>query len=352
MREKPTEFCRVKTSNSDTRKLKKSFVLSDQTVNQYGFVVLTSGINLERFRQNPVMLYNHMDDGADAKVIGRWENIRIEENKLMADPVFDMEDPFAKEIAGKVERGFMKGASVWVDFDVNDDVKLNVEGFPKIPVVFRSELMEGSIVPIPNNKNSIRLRAGGELITDNALAVKLSATQNQPIIDTMKKQLLFAQVLGMTLAADASEDHVFEATKSKVDKLAAERDEYKDKFEKLEAKLKKEEETKVTSLIDGAVTSGKLKADQKDHFSKLAKLDFDSTKSIIDGMVAHTTISDKLNALNAGKEGDKQNPFEGKGYKELMKSDAGSKYLAKLKVGSTEEKAEFKKLFDEAFGNG
>ena len=63
-----------------------TFVLSDETVNSYGFVVLTEGIDTTAFERNPVMLYMHNRDG---NVIGRWDNIRKEGKRLLADAVFD-----------------------------------------------------------------------------------------------------------------------------------------------------------------------------------------------------------------------------------------------------------------------
>lgn len=46
-----------------------TFVLHDETVNTYGFRMLTSGANLEEFRKNPVILLNHKDWELP---IGRW----------------------------------------------------------------------------------------------------------------------------------------------------------------------------------------------------------------------------------------------------------------------------------------
>ncbi len=62
------------------------FTVSDETLNSYGSVVLTSGINIARFQRNPIML--HMHD-RDKGVIGRWENITKEGDKLTAEAVFD-----------------------------------------------------------------------------------------------------------------------------------------------------------------------------------------------------------------------------------------------------------------------
>lgn len=130
---------------------KFKFILNDETkVNQFGFRVKNSGLRLGRFRANPVILDNHKE-GNEA-VIGRWENIQIEGHLLTAEAVFDDHDPNAVAIAGKVERGFIKGASLGLDpFSMNnfkiasDDVYDLVE----------AEILEASIVAIPNNANAL-----------------------------------------------------------------------------------------------------------------------------------------------------------------------------------------------------
>ena len=88
---------------------KKTFILHDETVNTYGFRMLTSGANLEEFRKNPVMLLNHDDWKMP---IGRWENIRIEGTQILADAVFDEADPRAVEVQKKVDTDFLRMASI------------------------------------------------------------------------------------------------------------------------------------------------------------------------------------------------------------------------------------------------
>lgn len=85
---------------------KLTFVLHDESVNTYGFRMLTSGANLEEFKKNPVMLLNHDDYSLP---IGRWENIRVEGGKILADAVFDEGDARAAEVKRKVENTL----SVW-----------------------------------------------------------------------------------------------------------------------------------------------------------------------------------------------------------------------------------------------
>ena len=124
----------------------KRFVLSDESLNADGFQVSTPGIDLARFRANPVMLYEH-----DAhKVIGRWDDLRVEDGRLTAVPVFDMADELAAQLAGKVERGFLGAASMGLlvqDMDTSG----------KHPVARRSTLMEASLVAVPSNPGAVTM---------------------------------------------------------------------------------------------------------------------------------------------------------------------------------------------------
>jgi len=51
-----------------------------------------------------------------ARRTNRWENIRVEGTQILADAVFDMKDPRAAQVTGKVQDDFMRMASIgaWV----------------------------------------------------------------------------------------------------------------------------------------------------------------------------------------------------------------------------------------------
>ena len=72
-----------------------TFIISDESVNADGFVIQTKGIRTERFKKDPVMLYMH---AREKGVIGRWDNIRTEGSQLIADAVFDENNPLGKEV--------------------------------------------------------------------------------------------------------------------------------------------------------------------------------------------------------------------------------------------------------------
>ena len=77
-----------------------TFIISDESVNADGFVIQTKGIRTERFKKNPVMLYMH---AREKGVIGRWDNIRTEGSQLIADAVFDENNPLGKEVKERVD---------------------------------------------------------------------------------------------------------------------------------------------------------------------------------------------------------------------------------------------------------
>lgn len=130
---------------------KPRFIFNDPTQkNSYGFYVLTEGIALQRFNGNPIMLDDHRM--SNHTVLGRWIDLSVEDGLLSANPEFDTAKESVKDIAGQVERGFIKACSMGFFFDPKD-LKL-IDG--KL-VLTKCELYECSIVPVPSNASSVAL---------------------------------------------------------------------------------------------------------------------------------------------------------------------------------------------------
>jgi hypothetical protein len=286
---------------------KKSFVLNDETViNSRGFRVPNAKINLERFKKNAVLLYMHKR----GEVHGRWENIRIEGTKLLADAVFDMDDPESAKIAGKVERGFLNGASLYLHF-VND-TKFE-EGADGNLELHNSEAWEGSIVDVPSNEDSIKLFADNkELNDEDVKGFMLAATPNHPDKQTtedksktskMEKFKLSAAAIvalaGIGLSANEGNEAEVNGLIEKMGAaLSAEKTAHnleKGQREKLENQIKEEKAVALSAMVDQAVTDGKILATAKDGFVALG---FDSAKLIIDGLPGKTVLGNQIN--NAG----------------------------------------------------
>jgi hypothetical protein len=92
------------------------------------------------------MLYEHNTEN----VIGRWTDIKKDGLKLTAIPEFDTEDVAVLNIAGKVERGFLNGASIGI-------IVHEIQTVNNIDVVTKSELFEASIVSVPADAGAVRL---------------------------------------------------------------------------------------------------------------------------------------------------------------------------------------------------
>lgn len=303
---------------------KTTFVLSDESVNTYGFRVLLSGADLAQFRRNPVMFYNH--DEWDAP-IGRWENIRVENGQLLADPVFDMGDDQGKKIAGKVERGFLRMASIGLRAqEWSDDSALMLPGQTR-PTVSKWLLREASVVGIGANHNALRLYdENDKLLTDDQI-LKLFDNP-KTIIKTenkMNKELL--TLLG--LADNATNEQLHDTVKEIVDakkQLEADKKELADKLAEIEKEKTEARKAEAVSLVDEAVKDGRLNAEGKSDFLKLFDTDFETAKKMLTNIPKRPSVKkeiEKQESQNSGELAD----LNAKSWDEL---DKGGK-LATLK---------------------
>lgn len=175
-----------------------TFVLSDESVNSYGFVVLTEGIDTSAFERNPVMLYMHNRDG---NVIGRWENIRKDGKRLLGDAVFDDSTELAATVKKQVEKGFLRSVSIGIE-------QIATEELNGVQTVTKCRLIEVSIVDIPSNENAVKLfrRTGGYVYN-------LKELETDPAPKDLKTALI--ALLGLEESADDKD--IIEAVKAALD---------------------------------------------------------------------------------------------------------------------------------------
>lgn len=180
---------------------KKSFVVSEESVNSYGFVVITSGIRLEQAKKNCPAFYNHRTWEIP---FGHWENFRIENSKLVADLVIEGDNEIEKEYIRKIENGDLKGASIGADpLKWNSDLKQLKKG-QTAPTLEECLLYEISLTPLPGNSNALSLKHGDSLI------MLSEATKN--IIPALKQESdMKAIALKLGLSETATESEILEA---------------------------------------------------------------------------------------------------------------------------------------------
>lgn len=176
-----------------------TFIVSDETINCYGCIVLTAGINTARFERNPVMYYMH---DRDKGVIGRWENIRKDGTKLLADAVFDDGTELGAKVRHQVETGFLRTASVGLE-------NIKYEEINGVKTIVECDLYEISIVDVPANENAVKLYAKGRKPV--TLLSQLTTPKESKSNDAQTLRVRLIDVLG--LGETATDNEIVAAVK-------------------------------------------------------------------------------------------------------------------------------------------
>lgn len=262
----------------------REFVLSDGSVNSYGFRIDMGKLHLERFKNNPVMLYNH------GELVGKWTGIREEGGKLIATPEFmDGEgEDLAAKVKKRVEQGFVKGASLGIHILA---VTHYEDGKP--PLV-EAEVLETSVCDIPSNANALTLYDddGNKLDADAVhLALKpTSAKQTKTPEMKFSKETLKA----LNLPQGAEQADIENA----IAQLAADN-------KVLSDKLEAESANRAASLVDGAIAEGRITANKKEAFLQLAKDNYDLCKTTLESIPGRKALAGKEKRGGESADGDR-----------------------------------------------
>lgn len=270
-----------------------TFILSDESVNSYGTRVLTEGIRLDNFLKNPTMLWNHTRAWSDKEdqilPIGRWENLRVEDGKLLGDGVFDEKDAFAQKIKSKVEQKIINMCSVSIAvITSSEDASVIVQGQSR-PTIIECELREVSVVDIGSNKNAVRLYDacdGREInLSDNGEKNFLL-----PLLDSINKDknMEFKEVKELLGLRDKEDSEVkteiarLRGLETEVVTLRGDKQSLTDRLKVFTDKEAADRQAAIVALVDDAVKTRKITASEKPDYLALAEKDFETTKKILD----------------------------------------------------------------------
>lgn len=126
------------------------FIASTSDVARDGFVIDAAGWQLDNFRKNPVFLWAH---NYSAPPIGKVTSVDVDGDKLIADVVFDQDDPEALRIERKYRNGMLSAVSV--GFNI---VEFTPSQGKDAPRANKTELLELSGVPVPSDPNALTPR--------------------------------------------------------------------------------------------------------------------------------------------------------------------------------------------------
>lgn len=328
---------------------KKPFILHDDTVNTKGFRMLTEGADLSVFERNPVMLLNH-DDWV--LPIGRWENVRKEGNKILAEAVFDDKDEKALIVSGKVERGFIKAASIgaW-PVESSEDPALMLPG-QKYPTVTKWVVREASLCTIGSNHNALALydKENKRVDLDNKeMLIKLfDSGANSNSLNIYKSMSKVTELLKLSDNANdgAIADEVrkivsLNETLSKENgTLKTDKDALVLKLQSYETKEKEARKADSIKLVDDAIKLGLINAEGRAGWLDDFVRDFDSAKIRLSSIAPRGLISTQIKTDKGGSATDVK--LQDKTFKEIVASDQ----IRELK----KDPELYKQKFFEAYG--
>lgn len=184
----------VRAANDGERKL--DVIASTDTIDAFG-EVLVQDWDLERYKKNPVVLYDH---NRWDYPIGHAENVRVEDGKLLATLKFV--DEKASPTAERVWQGIRQGSlrSVSVGFRTKNKPTVAEVNGKNVLVLSGNELVEISVVPIPANPDAVALAAKS--------LERLRALVDPPQGDKpMSVAILLKTLLPILMLADTSSEN-------------------------------------------------------------------------------------------------------------------------------------------------
>lgn len=254
--------------------MKHQFIINTENVNSYGYRILTDGIDYTQYMRNPVVLFMHERDGYSNKgseVIGRCTRLYKEGTTLIAEVEFDEQDEFAKKIAGKVERGYIRMASMFAEIkEVSTQPQHILEG-QVYETVTACKLVEISIVDIGGNDNALKLSKDGKPFQLKKIVTNTSNNMDIKVIalalgmgDNVKEEAVLSALHNLKTAKEKADAEVVALKKT----------------------IREIHKSEATTLVDKAVQLGLIPEALKESQLKQFEADFDGQKAVLSKLVA------------------------------------------------------------------
>jgi len=280
-------------------------VADDKVLNNYGFRIITDGIDVKEFKENPIMLYDH---NAEAPPIGIWINLLKKNGEMTAEPAFDADDTFAVSIMKKCEKGIIKMSSIGViPLAWSEDSLDKIEN-QEMPTLLKCKLKEISITPFGAVKTAVRLYDDkGKILKFKEGEIKdyIKQSMNNNFNFNTEKQMeknQFVITLSAALAlGDVTEadllKHIIGMNNENV-KLKAEN---QNLITQSEALKKDAENAEKEAILQKAVDEKKITQKEKEVYLKLSATDI---KEVLESKKGAVNLRDFTSTASTGSASD------------------------------------------------
>ena len=303
--------------------------ISNDRLNSYGFRVLTSGIDVEQYKRNPVLLYMH----ERGNVVGYVKDLKVENDEVTGELMFDCASEQSERCQKQFEFGSLRMVSAGLEvIETSEDAEMLVPG-QTLPTITKSRLFEVSVADVGANDDAIVLEKNGKRITlskDGTCGLPLITHNNNQSNKDMEQKVIALQ-LGLPETA----------TEKEINEKLAQLTAVQQENDTLKAEKQKLTEARIAQLVDTAIAEKRLDAQHKEQFVKLGtQIGAEELEKTLQAMKPQVKLSSML-----GHHGSAPVSEVEKTYTKL--SEVPADELVKLRTENVEE---YKKLYKAEYG--
>ncbi len=234
--------------------------ISNDSLNSYGFRVLTDGLDVMQYNRNPVLLYMH----ERGNVIGYVKDLKVENNEVTGELMFDCASELSQRCKKQFEFGSLRMVSAGLEIlETSEDTDLLVPGQTR-PTITKSKLFEVSVADVGANDDALVLHKDGKRVT-----LGRDGECDLPLLNNNNKNQKTEEMENKTIALQLGLPET--ATEAEISEKFAELKQLKEE----NASLLKEKETlalvNITNLVTQAIAEKRLEEKDKDQFVELGK---------------------------------------------------------------------------------
>lgn len=324
------------------RKIEREYVLSDSSVNEYGFRLLTSGYQLASFQKNPIGYYMHRREEG---IVLKWENVRIEDDKVLGTPVINLSNGRGAQTCDEAENGFLNAASVGhivvLEYSTDPAQMLPGQTGPTITKWYNKEC---SLVDIPGNCNALTRLYDAQ---ENELNLVDLGISNKNLITTISQNTISELAGILLLDSTANEQLIVTEIKNlaaKTGVLELENKTLRNEKHNLQLQLddltQAQNKFEITAMLDRALEDKKLTVSLRNQLAVDYAANPEGLKTLLAVMPAYRSIAEHLNSkpMDTTEAQWQWDDFE--------KNDPSGKKLKELRANNP---VKYKELFDNKF---
>jgi hypothetical protein len=287
---------------------------------------------IDEFLKNPIGYYGH--DKLDG-VLLKWEDVRVEGDKILGKPVINLEHPRAERTIQEIEDGFLKAASVGgivvLEFHLEDHPQPLLKTGGELPepvlVVDKWYNKECSLVDSPANRDAFAVSIPLEKVElydreektitiqdlkdekgekdesgERPSYAKATACESGRAVVLAGNVTLSVSpelIALLNLGDHTDEGSILAAVKDLSDSLAQTRNEKAALITELENERKSVKAAEVKAILDRGLSDGKYTAATRAELEGQFECNPASLRKLVDTMQPYKSITDRLNVIPA-----------------------------------------------------